>query len=186
MHYATLMEHFFSWTGQTFLLITTSELLMLRRFFSREAVVSTSFSFMDQRAFFFTGLYQVIISSWIHRTFSRGAYETTRGTFFIDQPELFARRKPSDIFLHESANLFNVGGYRFVDFFVVRCYRLICNDWHTPNSSILLFILCKPLPETVEALSLILIAFSQLVKQWLVNSHQFNFILFFIVLEPKC
>ena len=54
---------------------------MVRRFFSREAVVSTSFSFMDQRDFF-TGLYQVIISSWIHRTFSRGAYESTNGTYF--------------------------------------------------------------------------------------------------------
>ena len=34
--------------------------------------------------------------------------------------------------------------------------------------------------ETVETLALILIDFSQLVKQWLVNSQQFNVILFFI------
>ena len=64
------------------------------------------------------GAYQVIFSSRINRTCSAGAYESTMVLFFVDQRELFARRKPSDIFLPESANLFNVGAYRFVDFFV--------------------------------------------------------------------
>ena len=84
-------------------------------------MASSSFSFMDQRAFFFI-LHGALIKSFFLRGFI-GPFRLVRSNrlmvlFFVDQRELFARRKRSDTFLHELVNLFNVGAYRFVDFFV--------------------------------------------------------------------
>ena len=84
-------------------------------------MASSSFSFMDQRAFFFT-LHGALIKSFFLREFI-GPFRLVRSNrlmilFFVDQRELFTRRKRSDTFLHELVNLFNVGAYRFVDFFV--------------------------------------------------------------------
>ena len=119
MHYATLMQHFFFVNRQNFSVCCNDWTSDGSTGFSRlnqwrhlhfplwiNVLFSLLFTGRLSSHFFFVDLFAwcVRIDLWYF--------------FFVDQRELFARRKRSDTFLHESANLFNVCAYRFVDFFV--------------------------------------------------------------------